>query len=115
MTEYKMEDSKKYNMKHTLTYLGFINELIAFIHIYGPLYDDNYFSYILNLHNLVEHYLLYNDERLINRIFLGYKKCIHDGKSDKETYETLRLILQQLPAYSISEVNERYKRHRKHR
>ena len=95
--------------------MSFANQLIAFIHIYGPLYDDNYFSYILILHNLVEHYLLNNDEKIIGRIYLGYKKCIHDGKSDKETYEILRILLQQLPAYSISEVDERYKRHTKHK
>ena len=115
MAENKITDYRKFNAEQTLIWLNHINELIAFIHTYGPLYDDYYFSYILNLHNLVEHYLLSNDYKIIGRIYLGYKKCIHNGKTDKETYNALRLILQQLPAYSISEVDERYKRHTKHK
>ena len=134
MTEYKIEDSKKCNMRHTLIWLEYANKLIAFIHIYGPLYDENYFSYILKLHNLIEKYLssvnynlLHNDNnyisillhndyvKIISKIYTLYKKCIFDGKTDKETYDALRLVLQQLPAYSIGEVDERYNRHTKHR
>lgn len=132
MTEYKMGDSKQFDMEHTLTWLKFANQVIAFIHIYGSLYDEDYFSYILILHNLIEKYLssvnynlLHNDNnnyvsvllhndyvKIISKIYTLYKKCIFDGKTDKETYDALRLVLQQLPTYSISEVDERKIRHK---
>ena len=107
MTEYKMEDPKKNKMKSTLGWLETASKLIAFINTYGPLYDDYYFSLILNLNNITENYLLNGDPKVIGKVYLVYQHCRYYKKSEKETYDELRSILYQLPVYSISAVKQR--------
>ena len=107
MTEYKMEDSKKNKMRSTLVWLEYSSKLISFINTYGPLYDDYYFSLVLNLNNIIEHYLLNGDPKVIGKIYLVYQHCKYYQKNEKETYEELRNVLYQLPVNSISAVKQR--------
>lgn len=96
----------------TMCWLEYASSLIGFINTYGPLYDDNYFSLILNLNNIVEHYLLTGDPKIIGRLTIISSKCVSDKKTEEETFKELRSVLYQLPVYSISEVNQRQARHK---
>lgn len=100
----------KYN--RTMCWLEYASKLIGFINTYGPLYDDNYFSLILNLNNIVEHYLLSGNPGIIGKLTILFNGCVSNNKTEEETYKELRSVLYQLPVYSIQEVNQRQKRHK---
>lgn len=95
----------------TLCTLGYTSVLMAFINTYGKIYDNNYFALILNLNNIIEHYLTTNNNEIITKLYNIYKKCIASGKTEKETYNELRHALYHLPVYSICEVIPRQRRH----
>ena len=96
----------------TMCWLGYAYKLIGFINTYGPIYDDNYFSLVLNLNNIVEHYLLTGDPKIISGLTTISSKCTSDNKTAEETFKELRSVLYQLPVYSVSEVNQRQARHK---
>ena len=105
-----LKKSRSNKFDKTLYWLEYASKLIAFINTYGPLYDDYYFSLILNLNNIIEHYLLNGDPKVIGKVYLVYQHCRYYKKSERETYEELRNVLQQLPVHSISAVKQRSSR-----
>lgn len=112
MADFKiLEKNRNDKFDKTVYWLGYANKLIAFINTYGSLYDDYYFSLILNLNNIIEHYLLNGDPSVIGKIYFVYQHCMSNNKTEKETYEELRNVLYQLPVYSISAVKQRSARH----
>lgn len=87
-------------------------ELIAFIKVYGSLYDKHYNSFILNINNLSEHYLQNFNSDIIDRLYNVFTIAKEEKKSEQEIFEILRKELYNLPAYSITEVNDRSARHK---
>ena len=88
------------------------SELIAFIRVYGALYDNNYNAFILNLNNVNEHYLQNLDSQLIDKLYDVYASAKEENKSEKENFEQLRAFLYKLPVPSITEVSYRRQRHK---
>ena len=79
-------------------------ELIAFIKVYGSLYDKHYNSF--------EHYLQNFNSDIIDRLYNVFTIAKEEKKSEQEIFEILRKELYNLPAYSITEVNDRSARHK---
>ena len=88
------------------------SELIAFIRVYGALYDNNYNAFILNLNNVNEHYLQNLDSQLIDKLYDIYASAKEENKSEKEIFEQLRAFLYKLPVPSITEVSDRRQRYK---
>ena len=88
------------------------SELIAFIRVYGALYDNHYNAFILNLNNVNEHYLQNLDSQLIDKLYDVYASAKEENKSEKENFEQLRAVLYKLPVLSITEVSDRRQRHK---
>ena len=88
------------------------SELIAFIRVYGALYDNNYNAFILNLNNVNEHYLQNLDSQLIDKLYDVYASAKEENKSEKEIFEQLRAFLYKLPVPSITEVSDRRQRYK---
>lgn len=82
-------------------------ELIAFINTYGRLYDKFYYALILNLNNIIEHYLVTGNDKIISYLGVVYDQAKGDNKTEKEIYEILRDEFYRLPVYTINEVEQR--------
>lgn len=87
-------------------------ELIAFIKVYGALYDKHYNGFIININNLSENYLQTSNPEIIDRLYNIYTTAKEEKKSEKEVFELLRAELYNLPAFSIAEINDRSARHK---
>ena len=59
-------------------------ELIAFINTYGRLYDKFYYALILNLNNIIEHYLVTGNDKIISYLGVVYDQAKGDNKTEKE-------------------------------
>ena len=82
-------------------------ELIAFINTYGRLYDKFYYALILNLNNIIEHYLVTGNDKIISYLGVVYDQAKGDNKTEKEIYEILRDEFYRLPVFTINEVEQR--------
>ena len=107
-----LREYRNAKFNRTMWWLEYAYRLIGFINTYGPLYDDNYFALVLNLNNIVEHYLLTGDPKIISGLTVISSKCTLDNKTAEETFKELRSVLYQLPVYSICEVDQRLARHK---
>lgn len=94
------------------TVLKKVAELTAFIKVYGALYDNYYYSLILNINNISEHYLQNLNAELIDRLYDIYCTSKEENKDEKEIFEQLREILYKLPSTTITEVSNRRARHK---
>ncbi len=88
--------------------LNKLSELIAYIRVYSGAY---YFSLILNLNNVKEHYLENLNSELIDQLYEIYLRNEHH-QDERETFEQLRSTLEKLPAFTITEVTRRRERHK---
>lgn len=86
------------------------SELIAFIKVYGALYDSCYMSLILNLNNITEHFLETFNPCVIEKLYGVYSKAKKAEKSDKEIFEQLRSVLYELPVPTIMDASDRRNR-----
>ena len=107
-----LDQYRKYQFAKVETVLRKSSELIAFIRVYGALYDNNYNAFILNLNNVNEHYLQNLDSQLIDKLYDVYASAKEENKSEKEIFEQLRAFLYKLPVPSITEVSDRRQRHK---
>ena len=107
-----LEQYRKEQLKRVETVLKKSSELIAFINVYGALYDNYYNAFILNLNNINEHFLQNSDSQIIDGLYEVYSTAKEQNKSEKETFEQLRAILYKLPAPTITEVSDRAQRHK---
>ncbi len=103
---------RKDQLNRVETVLKKVAELISFIRVYGSLYDNYYYSLILNINNISEHFLQNLNSELIDRLYAVYFNAKEENKSEKEIFEQLRIILQKLPAINITEVIDRRERHK---
>ena len=88
-------------------------DLLAYIKVYGEIYDKNYYSYIINLNNLTEQFLKYTNFELadlINDLYDLYINSRNNDDHNKITYEKLVQFLQELPALNVLEVKNRHQR-----
>lgn len=88
-------------------------DLQAYIKVYGEVYDEYYYVYIINLNNLTEQFLKHSNyelANLINNLYDLYISSRNNGETNKETYKKLIQFLQELPALNILEVSDRHKR-----
>ena len=106
-----LEQYRKEQFKKVETTLKKSSELIAFINVYGALYDNYYNAFILNLNNINEHFLQSFDSQIIDGLYEVYSTAKEQSKSEKETFEQLREILYKLPAPTITETSARSQRH----
>ena len=114
MLDVEYVDNHKENIfRRTNKRLELVSKLIAFINTYGPSYDRFYYSLILNLNNIAEHYLVSGNDRIILSLYLVYSQSKANNKSEREIYNDLRNELYQLPVYTINEVEQRRLRHQK--
>lgn len=87
-------------------------ELIAFIRVYDT--DAKFhMGYIVNINNMVEQYLVSQDSKRIDNLYEIYLNFKNTEKSEHEVFEKLRLALEKLHAYEISEVENRTIRHKR--
>ena len=113
MADYEvLEKYRKDQLNKIENVLRKSSELIAFIKVYGALYDNYYNAFILNINNLSEHYLQTSNSEIIDSLYNVYATAKEEKKSEKEVFETLRAVLYELPAISITEVNDRRARHK---
>ena len=98
--------------ENTLMVLNKSAELIAFIKVYGALYDDYYNAFILNLNNINERFLETGNAQIIEKLYGVYSNAKEAKKTDKEVFEQLRKVLYELPALSIMETADRAQRHK---
>ena len=88
-------------------------DLQAYIKVYGEVYDEYYYVYIINLNNLTEQFLKHSNyelANLINNLYDLYISSRNNGETNKETYKKLIQFLQELPALNVLEVSDRHKR-----
>ena len=88
-------------------------DLQAYIKVYGEVYDEYYYVYIINLNNLTEQFLKHSNyelANLINNLYDLYISSRNNGETNRETYKKLIQFLQELPALNILEVSDRHKR-----
>lgn len=107
-----LERYRKNQLKNIETVLKKSSELIAFIKVYGALYDNYYNGLILNLNNINEHFLQSLNSQIIDGLYDVYSTAREQNKPEKETFEQLRLILEKLPVLTITEVSDRARRHK---
>lgn len=108
-----INEYKKNQFNSIKTTLLKSSELIAFIRVYGAPYAQNYLGYILNIDNMVEQYLVNQDSKRINALYEVYLNLKNTEKTEREVFEKLRLVLEKLHAYEISEVEYRTARHKR--
>ena len=106
-----INEYKKNQFNFIKTTLLKSSELIAFIKVYGSTYTENYMGYILNIDNMVEQYLVSQDSKRIDDLYDVYLNLKNTSKTEREIFEKLRLVLEKLHAYEISEVESRTARH----
>ena len=85
-------------------------DLQAYIKVYGEVYDEYYYVYIINLNNLTEQFLKHSNyelANLINNLYDLYISSRNNGETNKETYKKLIQFLQELPALNVLEVSDR--------
>lgn len=85
-------------------------ELIAFIAVYEFKNDDNYFSFIININNLNEHFIKNGNPTIINKLYDIFYKDKKENTPNKEIFNKLRHIMYELPIMSISLIDERSKK-----
>lgn len=73
MADYEMlEKYRKEQLNKIENILKKSSELIAFIKVYGALYDNYYNALILNINNLSEHYLQTSNCEIIDSLYNVY-------------------------------------------
>lgn len=85
-------------------------DLQAYIKVYGEVYDEYYYVYIINLNNLTEQFLKHSNyelANLINNLYDLYISSRNNGETNKETYKKLIQFLQELSALNVLEVSDR--------
>lgn len=113
MTNYEVaENYRKDQLQHIEGVLKKLSEIIAFIRVYGSMYDSCYNGIILNLNNIGERFLDNLDSRLINELYDTFARVKNEGKSPKDVF--LGLNLYKLPVYAITETSDRRRRHETH-
>lgn len=103
------EIAENYRIKQLQTIEGTlrkVSELIAFIRVYGSMFDDNYIAYVLNLNNISERFIQNFDSATIDDLYDTYLR-LKQQTNTQEIYEELRLKMQKLPAYMIVESSAR--------
>ena len=114
MADYEvLEKYRKDQLNKIENVLRKSSELIAFIRVYGAPYAQNYLGYILNIDNMVEQYLVNQDSKRIDALYEVYLNLKNTEKTEREVFEKLRLVLEKLHAYEISEVEYRTARHKR--
>lgn len=107
ITKYRKEQLNKIKLV-----LKKSSELIAFVKVYGALYDDYYNRFIFSINNLSERYLQTENSELIDNLYNIYSTLREQKKSEKEIFERLRFELYNLPAFVIAEVSDRNKKYK---
>lgn len=108
MSDYEMiAKYRKTQLNKVEIILKKVATLNAFISVYGALYDNYYYAYILNLNNISEHYLENFNSEYIDRLYDIYSIAKEEEKSEKEIFEQLRIVLQKLPAFTVTETSVR--------
>lgn len=88
-------------------------DLQAYIKVYGEVYDEYYYVYIINLNNLTEQFLKHSNyelANLINNLYDLYISSRNNGETNRETYKKLIQFLQELSALNALEVSDRRQR-----
>ena len=107
-----VKDSNYSIFRKTKSRLEFASEIMAFINAYGYIYDKYYFALILNLNNIIEHYLITGNDKIILSLYSVYTRCKTENKTDREIYNELINEFYHLPVYTINEVEQRRLRHK---
>ena len=107
-----INEYKKSQFNSIKTTLLKSSELIAFIRVYGTAYTQNYMGYILNIDNMVEQYLVNQNSKRIDDLYEVYLNLKNTEKTEREVFEKLRLVLERLHEFEISEVESRIARHK---
>ena len=108
-----INEYKKKQFNSIKTTLLKSSELIAFIKVYGAAYTQNYMGYILNIDNMVEQYLVSQNSKRIDGLYEIYLNLKNTAKTEREVFEKLRLVLEKLHTYEISEVESRTDRYKR--
>ena len=88
-------------------------DLQAYIKVYGEVYDEYYYVYIINLNNLTEQFLKHSNyelANLINNLYDLYISSRNNGETNTQTYKKLIQFLQELSALNALEVSDRRQR-----
>lgn len=88
-----------------------VAELLAFIKVYGSIYNDYYYRHILNINNIMEHYLKNLDHKIIDKLYEVYSTAKNENKSEREIFEELRIVLYNFSSMITTDVIERRKSH----
>lgn len=103
----ELSDSRKEFLNDIKGVLDKSSELIAFIKVYGSMYDKYYMSFIVNINNLSERYMHSLNSDVIDSLYNAYCSFKEASDSEKEIFEKLRIELYKIPTFSIIEVPER--------
>lgn len=101
---------RKQKLNNVQSVLNKSSELIAFIRVYGILYDEHYNGFILNINNIIERYLQDLNSEVIDGLYDAYAKAKQENSSEEEIFKKLRMVLYNLPAFRVMETTARRKR-----
>lgn len=111
MHDYKeIRQYRKQKLNNVQSVLNKSSELIAFIRVYGALYDEHYNGFILNINNIIERYLQDLNSEVIDGLYDAYAKAKQENSSEEEIFKKLRMVLYNLPAFRVMETTARRKR-----
>lgn len=109
MNNYEIaENYRKEQFKRIESVLKKVSEIIAFVRVYGSVYDSYYNAIILNLNNISEHFLETLDSKIIDRLYDTYSRAKFANKSSQEIFEEMNFY--NLPVYAITETAARRRR-----
>ena len=111
MLEYRgLKEYRKQELSNIQSTLIKASELIAFIRVYGSMYDEHYEGFILNINNISEHYLQDLNPEVINSLYDLYSTLKQKTENEEEIFKQLRMALYGLSAFRVTETNARRKR-----
>ena len=103
-------DYKKIQLNNIEKVLERASKLISFIRVYGEQHFCYYFCYILNINNMVEHYLQNFDSSHIDRLYKVYQEVKMKGKTEKEILEQLIIAMERIPGCVVADCQSRRER-----
>ena len=111
MLDYKeVNEYRKQKLNNVQNVLRKASELIAFIRVYGSLYDEHYNGFILNINNISEHYLQDFNSEVLDYLYDVYATLKQKTNDEEEIFKQFRMVLYNLPAFRVTETNARRKR-----
>ncbi len=111
MFDYKgLKEYRKQELSNIQSTLIKASELIAFIRVYGSMYDEHYEGFILNINNISEHYLQDLNPEVINSLYDLYSTLKQKTENEEEIFKQLRMALYCIPAFRVTETKTRRRR-----